>query len=192
MKLIFQVKTLLFSMIFFFFMNSIIYTENNKESKKILFVYGGWEGHEPEKMRDLIVPWLESEGHSVTVSPSLDVEYQFMVGGQWVSHPGGIIDYTVNIIDHDDPITKGLKDFKVKSEQYYMHVDPINEVLATTTFNDKHAYWIDGVTMPVVWKKKYGKGKVFYTSLGHTRDVFDIPEAWTILQRGIKWALENN
>ena len=222
MKLIFQVKTLLFSMIFFFFMNSIIYTENNKESKKILFVYGGWEGHEPEKMRDLIVPWLESEGHSVTVSPSLDsyldkklmkkldlilqiytmseitedqekgllkavrdrgvslagwhgglgdafrqnVEYQFMVGGQWVSHPGGIIDYTVNIIDHDDPITKGLKDFKVKSEQYYMHVDPINEVLATTTFNDKHAYWIDGVTMPVVWKKKYGKGKVFYTSLG--------------------------
>ncbi len=61
MKLIFQVKTLLFSMIFFFFMNSIIYTENNKESKKILFVYGGWEGHEPEKMRDLIVPWLESE-----------------------------------------------------------------------------------------------------------------------------------
>ena len=210
MKLIFQVKTLLFSMIFFFFMNSIIYTENNKESKKILFVYGGWEGHEPEKMRDLIVPWLESEGHSVTVSPSLDsyldkklmkkldlilqiytmseitedqekgllkavrdrgvslagwhgglgdafrqnVEYQFMVGGQWVSHPGGIIDYTVNIIDHNDPITKGLKDFKVKSEQYYMHVDPINEVLATTTFNDKHAYWIDGVTMPVVWKKK--------------------------------------
>ena len=71
-----------------------------------------------------------------------------------------------------------------------MHVDPINEVLATTTFNDKHAYWIDGVTMPVVWKKKYGKGKVFYTSLGHTRDVFDIPEAWTILQRGIKWAFE--
>jgi len=119
-----------------------------------------------------------------------NVEYQFMVGGQWVSHPGGIIDYTVNIINHDDPITKGLKDFKVKSEQYYMHVDPINEVLATTTFNDKHAYWIDGVTMPVVWKKKFGKGKVFYTSLGHTRDVFDIPEAWTILQRGIKWALE--
>ena len=115
-----------------------------------------------------------------------------MFGCQCVSQPGFIIDYTVNIIDHDDPITKGLKDFKVKSEQYYMHVDPINEVLATTTFNDKHAYWIDGVTMPVVWKKKYGKGKVFYTSLGHTRDVFDIPEAWTILQRGIKWALENN
>ena len=227
MKLIFQVKTLLFSMIFFFFMNSIIYTENNKESKKILFVYGGWEGHEPEKMRDLIVPWLESEGHSVTVSPSLDsyldkklmkkldlilqiytmseitedqekgllkavrdrgvslagwhgglgdafrqnVEYQFMVGGQWVSHPGGIIDYTVNIIDHNDPITKGLKDFKVKSEQYYMHVDPINEVLATTTFNDKHAYWIDGVTMPVVWKKIWERKGVLYIFRSYQRCV---------------------
>ena len=36
------------------------------------------------------------------------VDYQFMVGGQWVSHPGGYIDYDVNIVDHDDPITAGL------------------------------------------------------------------------------------
>jgi len=46
-----------------------------------------------------------------------------MVGGQWVAHPGGIIDYEVNIVNHDDPITRGLKDFKMHSEQYYMHVD---------------------------------------------------------------------
>ena len=118
-----------------------------------------------------------------------NTEYQFMVGGQWVSHPGGIIDYEVNIIDHDDPITKGLSNFKVKSEQYYMHVDPLNEVLATTTFSDEHAFWIKGATLPVVWKKSYGKGKVFYTSLGHTADVFDVPEALTILKRGILWSL---
>tara|TARA_Y100000758_G_scaffold293253_1_gene249201 strand:- start:4603 stop:4776 length:174 start_codon:yes stop_codon:yes gene_type:complete len=49
--------------------------------------------------------------------------------------------------------------------------------------------WIDGFTMPVIWKKKYGKGNVFYTSLGHTVDVFDIPEAMTILKRGILWAI---
>jgi len=61
--------------------------------------------------------------------------------------------------------------------------------LAETTFNGEHAYWIEGTKMPVVWKKKYGKGKVFYTSLGHTVDVFDIPEAITIMQRGILWAL---
>jgi type 1 glutamine amidotransferase len=69
-----------------------------------------------------------------------------------------------------------------------MHVDPMNKVLATTTFNGDHAYWIDGVTMPVVWKKKYGKGRVFYTSLGHVAKDFDVPEAITILKRGMLWS----
>src|SRR4051812_1114392 len=67
-----------------------------------------------------------------------NTEYQFMVGGQWVAHPGGIIDYTVNITNHDDPITAGIADFQMHSEQYYMHVDPSNQVLATTTFNDQY------------------------------------------------------
>jgi len=111
-----------------------------------------------------------------------------MVGGQWVAHPGGIIDYEVNIIDHEDPITAGLSDFKMHSEQYYMHVDPIVEVLATTSFSAEHASWIEGVVMPVVWKKMYGKGRVFYTSLGHLAKDFDVPEARTIVQRGMLWA----
>ena len=72
-------------------------------------------------------------------------EYQFMVGGQWVAHPGNIIDYTVKITNHDDPITAGLNDFAMHSEQYYLHVDPSNEVLATTTFSGEYAPWIDGV-----------------------------------------------
>ena len=117
-----------------------------------------------------------------------NTNYQFMVGGQWVAHPGGVIDYEVNIIDHDDPITRGLSDFKMHSEQYYMHVDPINEVLATTTFSGDHASWIDGAVMPVVWKKMYGKGRVFYTSLGHVAKDFDVPEAREIVKRGMLWA----
>jgi type 1 glutamine amidotransferase len=117
-----------------------------------------------------------------------NTEYQFMVGGQWVAHPGGVIDYEVNITDHDDPITRGLGDFKMHSEQYYMHVDPINEVLATTTFSGEHAPWIEGVVMPVVWKKTYGKGRVFYTSLGHVAKDFDVPQAREIVQRGMLWA----
>jgi type 1 glutamine amidotransferase len=117
-----------------------------------------------------------------------NVEYQFMVGGQWVAHPGGVIDYEVNIINHEDPITAGLNDFRMHSEQYYMHVDPSNEVLATTTFNGDHAYWIDGVVMPVVWKRRYGQGKVFYASVGHVAKDFDVPEAREIVKRGMLWA----
>ena len=117
-----------------------------------------------------------------------NVDYQFMVGGQWVVHPGGVIDYEVNITDHDDPITKGLADFKMHSEQYYVHVDPSNEVLAETTFNGDVYPWIDGVKVPVVWKRAYGAAKVFYTSVGHVAADFDVPEATEIVKRGMLWA----
>jgi len=116
------------------------------------------------------------------------VDYQFMVGGQWVAHPGNIIDYRVDITRPDDPVMEGIESFPYRSEQYYMHVDPSNEVLATTTFNGDHAYWIDGITIPVVWKRKYGEGRVFYSSLGHVASEFEVPQMRTILRRGMNWA----
>ena len=115
-------------------------------------------------------------------------DYQFMCGGQWVAHPGNIIDYRVNVTRPDDPVMRASGTFPYRSEQYYMHVDPSNEVLATTTFSGEHAYWIDGVVMPVVWKRRHGKGRVFYCSLGHVANEFDVPEMRTILRRGMLWA----
>ena len=213
------------------------------ERKHALFVWGGWEGHEPKKCVDIFVPFLEEQGYEVRISTSLDSyldrdlmrsldlivpiytmstitaaqerglldaikggvgvggwhggmadafrnnpDYQFMVGGQWVAHPGGVIDYTVNIVDHDDPITAGIEDFRMHSEQYYLHVDPSNEVLATTTFGGVYAPWIAGCVMPVVWKRHWGAGKVFYCSLGHVARDFDVPEARELVRRGLLWA----
>lgn len=131
-----------------------------------------------------IAGWHGTMGDSFRQNPA----YQWMVGGQWVAHPGDIIDYTVNIINHDDPITAGLNDFQMRSEQYYMHVDPSNEVLATTTFSGEHAPWVAGCVMPVVWKRRWGRGKVFYCSLGHQTSDFDVPEAREIVRRGMLWA----
>ena len=211
--------------------------------KKALFVWGGWEGHEPKKGADIFAPYLQEQGYEVEVSDTLDsyldteklkeldlivpiwtmgtitndqeqglltaiksgvgiagwhgcmadsfrnnTNYQYMVGGQWVAHPGNIIDYEVNITKPEDPIMHGLHDFKMHSEQYYMHVDPMIEVLATTTFNDDYNPWIAGCVMPVVWKKRWGEGKVFYSTLGHVAKDFDVPEARTIFQRGMLWA----
>ncbi len=120
----------------------------------------------------------------------LNTEYQFMTGGQWVAHPGGVVDYEVNIIAPDDPITRGLADFTMHSEQYYMHVDPSNEVLATTTFSGEHdgVDWIKGTVMPVVWKRRYGKARVFFTSLGHVAKDFEVREVLEIVKRGLLWA----
>lgn len=117
-----------------------------------------------------------------------DVGYQFMTGGQWVAHPGDIIDYRVDPVETSDPIMEGVASFPFRSEQYYMHVDPSNEVLATTTFTGEHASWIDGVVMPVVWKRHHGKGRVFFNSLGHQVHEFEVPEMATIQRRGMNWA----
>ena len=118
-----------------------------------------------------------------------NTSYQFMTGGQWVAHPDGIIDYTVNITNHTDPITAGIPDFKMHSEQYYMHTDPGNVVLATTTFRERvSSPWVNGTVMPVVWKRTWDKGRVFYSSLGHVAKDFDVPEAKEIQRRGMLWA----
>lgn len=211
--------------------------------KRVLFVWGGWEGHEPLQCTKIFAPLLEQAGFEATICDTLDVyldvdqlktydlitqvwtmgditpdqlnglrqavesgvgfggwhggmgdsfrnhpPYQFIVGGQWVEHPGGVIDYRVNITNHEDPITAGLGDFDMHSEQYYMHVDPSNEVLATTTFRGDIFPWIAGTVMPVVWKRRWGQGKVFYCSLGHVAKDFDVPEAREITRRGLLWA----
>ena len=119
-----------------------------------------------------------------------NTEYQFMTGGQWVAHPGGVIDYMVDDLDPVDPITSDLAPFWMHSEQYYMHTDPGNEVLAWTTFSGEHQgyTWIKDTKMPVVWKRMWAKGRVFYTSLGHVATDWDVPQAFEIAKRGIQWA----
>ena len=123
-----------------------------------------------------------------------DTEWQFMTGGQWVSHPGGDgIEYTVNIRHGSSPIVEGLEDFKVTSEHYYLHVDPSIEVLATTRFPLVTYYHASNkpVDMPVAWTKFWGLGRVFYTSLGHHDDVFEkSPNAEVMMKRGMLWAAE--
>lgn len=214
------------------------------KGRKVLFTYGGWDGHDPIKFAEYLTPWMKSEGAEVLLHSTLDVyadkaimdsvdlivqiftmstiskeqeeglltcikngagmagwhggmcdafrnntEYQYMTGGQWVSHPGGEIDYDVHFTNQEDAVSNGLKNFTIKSEQYYMHVDPNVKVLATTKFNGVNDPWIDGCILPVAWKKTYGKGRIFYTSLGHNlTHITDHPSALTLLQRGIQWA----
>ncbi|MBE3132875.1 MAG: ThuA domain-containing protein [Acidobacteria bacterium] len=211
--------------------------------KKVLIVWGGWEGHEPKQTVDIFAPWLVEQGFDVEISHTLDSYldagkmkslalvvqaitmgqispqqekglldavrggvglagwhgglsdafrsnpgFEFMVGGSWAAHPGGVIDYEVNITKRGDPITKGLSDFRMHSEQYYMLVDPSVEVLATTTFSGQAVPSIKGVVMPVAWRKLYGQGRVFNLTLGHVASDFNVPEAREIMKRGLLWA----
>ena len=210
--------------------------------RKVLMVWGGWEGHEPQRTTERFAALLRESGFEVRLSTDLDVyldaetlkslslivqchtmstlsaeqergllaavrggvgfggwhggagdafrnnpEYQFMVGGQWVAHPGDIIDYSVELCG-DDPVTRGLSNFWMHSEQYYLHVDPSNQVLATTTFSGEQLPWIAGTVMPVAWKRQWGEGRIYYCALGHVDSDFEVMEARELVIRGLRWA----
>lgn len=122
-----------------------------------------------------------------------NVDWQFMTGGNWVAHPGNDgIEYMVNIKHSSSPLLDGMEDFKVVSEQYYLHVDPAVEVLATTRFpvvEGPHSL-NKSVDMPVVWTKRWGLGRIFYSSLGHLANVVAMPEVTEIMRRGFLWSAE--
>jgi hypothetical protein len=205
--------------------------------KTALIVQGGWDGHKPAEVAEILAEPLRQHDFEVTIADTLDAykdphlpeldlivpnwtmgtieqdqlkplleavyngvglaglhggmcdsfrnetEYQWMTGGQWVAHPGNdTATYVVYIDGVPSPITEGISDFQVTTEQYYMHVDPANVVHATTRFGE--------VVMPVVWTKHWGKGRVFYCSLGHRPDVVQMPPVLTMMTRGMLWAAE--
>ena len=120
-----------------------------------------------------------------------NTDWHFLTGGQWVAHPGDDgLPYTVHITDNAHPITAGLADFHVASEQYYLHVDPAVKVLATTRFPIAPGpHTPNGpVDMPVLWTKLYGQGRVFYNALGHTAQLVASEPNLTIMRRGFTWA----
>ncbi|WCT57748.1 ThuA domain-containing protein [Paenibacillus kyungheensis] len=122
-----------------------------------------------------------------------NVDWQFMTGGQWVAHPGNDgVEYTVNIKSSSSPLVEGIADFQVTSEQYYLHIDPAVEVLATTTFpivDGPHR--LNGqVQMPVAWTKRWGVGRVYYNSLGHHADIVGMPPVKEMMRRGLLWVAD--
>lgn len=123
-----------------------------------------------------------------------NTDWQFMTGGQWVAHPGNDgVKYRVNVIRGSHPIVSGIDDFDVVSEQYYMHVDPANRVLATTRFPVADGPHVPNgtVDMPVIWTRYFGKGRVFYNSLGHHVDVLEKDPLPLIMRRGFEWAAKD-
>ena len=117
-----------------------------------------------------------------------NTNYQFMIGGQFVAHPGGKVKFKVKMLE--DELTDGLNDFEIFTEQYYLHYDPNVKIIANTKFNGETYSWIKDVVIPISWKKMYGKGKVFYVSIGHDPDEFMIhKDGWELLTRGFLWAI---
>ena len=212
---------------------------------KALVTWGGWDGHEPDKVAALCAGWLQQAGFTVEVTDTLscfddpaalsdlslivpvwtmseisdaqaknacaavasgvgiagchggmcdafraNVDWQFMTGAQWVAHPGNDgVDYAVRMVS-DDPLVAGVGEFRVQTEQYYLHMDPAARVHAVCDFpvvDGPHAP--NGpVAMPVVFTKRWGAGRVYYNALGHKASVIEAGPAAELMRRGLLWA----
>jgi type 1 glutamine amidotransferase len=129
-------------------------------------------------------------GHHGALATSFkeSAPFRYVSGVTWVAHPGNIIDFRVSISRTDDPVMQGIPDFDYRSEQYYLHYDPSVDILATTTFSGDYDEATRDVTMPVVFKRNFGAGRIFYSALGHVAAEFDHPYMGLILRRGLDWA----
>lgn len=212
---------------------------------KALITWGGWDGHEPDKVAKIFEGIVTEAGGSAVVTDSLacfdDPEalqtydliipvwtmselsreaathvseavargtgmagchggmcdafrgnplWQFITGANWVAHPGGDgVKHRVTITS-DDPLVAGIDDFDVETEQYYLHTDPANRVLATTRTDVVTWYHSPNgvVDMPVAWTRSWGLGRVYYNSLGHKAAVVASGPAYEMIKRGVIWA----
>lgn len=204
---------------------------------RVLLVWGGWEGHQPETVARILAARLEAAQCAVEVVAGVaplatldltpyaaivpvwswgsepgealplllaaveqgvglatfhggidwfvDWRYAYLIGGHFLFHPPEPIAYSVHFSDRTHPITAGQADFAITTEQYYLHVDPGNQVLATTCTDQ-------GVIMPVAWVRSHGAGRVFYCSLAHTAAQIEAPPVLNLLTNGFLWAARHS
>lgn len=129
-------------------------------------------------------------------------DFLHLIGGVFAAHPlrpederepgaEAFVRHTIEITDQGrrNPITAGIDDFEIVSEQYWILADSYIDVLATATQAVRPGdLWHRPVTSPVVWTREWGQGRVFVATPGHDLDILSIPEVQTIIERGLLWA----
>ena len=132
-----------------------------------------------------------------------NADYLQLIGGQFAAHPGkhpdertgeqsdNYVPYTVHILPTaaEHPITSGIEDFELTTEQYWVLHDDYIEVLATTTQSVRPwDPWTRPVTSPAIWTRQWGKGRIFVCTPGHRLEIIKDPNVRTIIERGLLWA----
>ncbi len=118
--------------------------------------------------------------------------YQQLTGGVFVHHPPGFVDHELSVVAEraGHPIVAGIGTVALHTEKYWVLTDPLNDVLATVTFAARadDTPWHDSVSLPAVWTRRWGAGRVFVSTVGHKLDDLTVPEVKMMTQRGLLWA----
>ncbi|MFI1092484.1 ThuA domain-containing protein [Streptomyces sp. NPDC020917] len=155
---------------------------------------GSLSGEQVKGLRDAVESGVGLAGWHGGIVDSFRAtpEYLQLVGGQFVAHPSGIHKHTIEVApdrtEHD--IVKDLPTtMVVEDEQYWVLSDPYNDVLATTTLPVRDGDpWTTPITVPAMWTRTWGLGRVFVCTPGHHLPTLEVPEIRTVIERGLLWA----
>jgi type 1 glutamine amidotransferase len=137
--------------------------------------------------------------HGGIVAAFDTLAYLHLTGGRFVYHPPGFVAHELTVVPGRErhPIMAGIGTVRLVTEKYWVLTDPLCDVLATVTFPPDHpgddphgdtTAWRREVTVPAVWTRQWGTGRVFVSTVGHRPEDLDVPEIRTLTGRGLLWA----
>ena len=173
--------------------------ENLKNYAAVMFYTTGELPFTDEEKRAL-VDFLKSGHGFIGVHSATDTLYEWdvynqIIGGHFDGHPWHQL-VTVNVVDPDSKLVSGLgKSFQITDEIYQIkqfqasgtHVlltlDPTSVDLTKPSVHKNDYGW------PICWTRMFGKGRVYYNSLGHEDAVWNDPRYQDMLLKAIKWVM---
>lgn len=142
-----------------------------------------------DERRDLAA-WLADGGawagiHSATFAEPGWPELERIAGARFTDHPE-LQPGLVRVADPDHPSTAGLPSAWTHADEWYNFArPPVGSVLLTVD-ESSYAGGTMGDPHPVAWHGTYGRGRTWYTSLGHEAEAYDTPELRAHLLGGLR------
>jgi uncharacterized protein len=175
--------------------------KNLNDFDAVLFYTGGELEMKPEQKASLL-SFVHDDGkgfigvHSATITFTSWPEYGEMIGGYFDEHPWVTFDAPIIVEDPNFPgMQQWPKSFILKDEIYQMKDysrDKVRVLMrldaSKLDLNNPHIHRKDR-DFAVTWAKTYGKGRVFYSTLGHVEQNWDDPRFQKMYLEAIKWAM---
>ena len=179
---------------------SSITAENLKNYAAVVFYTTGELPISPEN-RQALYSWIQAGGgfvgiHCATDTLYKDPKYGEMIGGYFAGHPWHM-KVPILVEDSTHPATALLgerfeftdeiyqfRNFNADNVDVLLRLDPKFKQIGKGRHKESNYY-------AVAWSRDYGKGRVFYTSLGHRREVWVDPTFLKHLTSGIRWAMRS-
>ena len=178
------------------------YNAKNLNDFDAVFFYTGGELEMNPEQKAALLSFVHDDGkgfigvHSATITFTEWPEYGEMIGGYFDEHPWGTFDAPILVEDPDFPgMQQWPKSFVLKDEIYQIRNFSRENVRVLMRLDSKkleldnpriHRKDLD---FAVTWAKMYGKGRVYYSTLGHVEQNWDDPRMQKMYVEAIKWAM---